>query len=605
MSLRTGIAEARWETLLGSIALGAGEFLLYLDPDQLDAPSSLTAETIRVTDRWALRRVIEQQLRTFQAANDPLLVHVGLAEIRNLSDLPFDARQFPTRVLDVRLPEAARPDVRNLPPQAVEQLVARGSLPERLASLARELTGLAWPPTADAALVAVSRLVPHLGSGLRSLLAPNCLASPARAILEAEEPMLALEELLGEWAAKGSDHPHDNELRAAAEDLSELISTRQLSIPTTSLPSSLPKVIRDAVSGVDALPEVLRLLDDLPDPGVTFESWIETANAWARCRWSLAAQPPTPATSEIALEVWSRWDAINDAWQSWLHDNYGSLLTRNVLKPSSVHRVAPFLAAHVVDAGSKLLLIVLDGLGVPQWQQIVEHLAITPLEDRRVLACLPTMTTVSRQAIFAGGLPTTFPASLDRTDTEPAHWQAFWQEEGLSADHIFYSRTGGADATAWQDPPSAAVVSGVAVNAVDDLMHGVSVNGDHQFHSAVTTWLAGGFLERTLEWANRVSAQVWITADHGNLPCVGLGESVPDEGVRVLGRGLRARMYASERQRMNSPLAGLPWTPPSFPSSAGAPLFALGRTYFRKTGGVITHGGLSLDEVVVPLARLV
>lgn len=604
MPLSTEVAEARWETLLGSIALAPGEFLLYLDPDELDTPSSPTAETLRINDRWALRRVIEQRLRTFDAS-EPLLVHVCLAEIRHLGDLPFDARNFPIRVLDVRLPEVARPDVRNLPPQAVEQLVAKGSLPERLSSLARELTGLAWPPTEDTALVAVSRLVPHLGSGLRSLLALGCQAGPARAILDAEEPMTALEELLSEWAAKGSNHPHNNALRAAAEDLSELISTRQLSIPTTSLPSSLPKVLRDAAYRVDALPEVLRLLDHLPDSGVAFESWIETANAWARCRWVLAAQPPTPETSQIASEVWKRWDTLNEAWQGWLRDNYAPLLTRNVLKPSSVHRVAPFLAAHVVEAGSKLLLIVLDGLGVPQWQQIVQHLAVTPLEDRRVLACLPTMTTVSRQAIFAGGLPTSFPASLDRTDTEPAHWQAFWQGEGLSANQIFYRRTGGADATAWQDPPSSAVVSGIAVNAIDDLMHGVSVNGDHQFHSAVTTWLAGGFLERTLEWANRVSAQVWVTADHGNLPCVGLGESVPDEGVRVLGRGLRARMYATELQRTNSSLPGLRWTPPSFPSSAGAPLFAPGRTYFRKTGGVITHGGLSLDEVFVPLARLV
>lgn len=604
MPLSDQPTDAVWETLLGPLSLAAGEFLLYLDPDELDAPTSSTGETLRIANRWDLRRAIEQRFRCFDALHTPLLVHVCLPDVRQSTDLPFDARGFPMRVLDVRLPESARADVRNLPPPAVDQLVGRGSLPDRLSSMARELSGLAWPPTEDTALVAVIRLVPHLGPGLRRLVAQGCPPGPARAVLESQEPNAVLERLVGEWLADGSRHEQDHALRAAAEDLGVLIETKQLSVPAGPLPLSLPKVLLQAVHTVDALPEVRRLLEDLPDPGTTFDSWSEFGNAWARCRWRLAAQPPTPDVSEFASEVWKCWADYNDRWQAWLRDNYGPLLTRNVLRLASVHRVAPFLSAHVVEAGAKLLLIVLDGLGVPQWQQVVEHLQVSPAEDRRVLACLPTMTNVSRQAIFAGALPTAFARTIDRP-TEEAHWRTFWRDEGLQDDEVFYRRTAGQDSAAWQDPPATAVVCGVAVNAIDDLMHGVSVNGDHQFHAGVTTWLAGGFLERALEWAARVSAQVWVTADHGNLPCTGVGESVPDEGVRVLGRGLRARVYATEPERDDSPLPGLRWTPPGFPISTGAPLFAPGRSYFHKTGSVITHGGLSLDEVLVPLARLV
>jgi hypothetical protein len=95
-------------------------------------------------------------------------------------------------------------------------------------------------------------------------------------------------------------------------------------------------------------------------------------------------------------------------------------------------------------------------------------------------------------------LPSTFADTIDRTDAEPAHWTRFWTGHGLSTDQIYYRRTEGADAAAWQDPPDSAVVSGMAVNAIGDLMHGVSVNGDHQFHAAVTTWLAGCFLSAPL-----------------------------------------------------------------------------------------------------------
>lgn len=600
----TAADTAAWTSLLGPLELSPGQFLLYLDPDKLDQPSATAGRTELVTDRWSLRRIAEQELRDFRPQQPPLLVHIQIPELRQADDLPFDLRRYPLRVLDVRLPAAALPDVRDLPPRAVEQLVTNRPLPERLAALARALSGLAWPPAPDTAVLAGVRLVQHLGPELRAQLAASCPPGPALRLLCAAEPLDEITALLKEWAAQGAEHPDDAALRAAADDLGALILERQVVAPHTQAVAKLPRVLHDAVQGTQAVPAVLRRLAELPAPGQTLASWLQVADAWGTVRWQLAALPPNADTAVAAAEVWDRWAALDPLWQDWLQTNYAAELSRNVLRLTSVHKVAPFLATSAVEAGAKVLLLVLDGLGVAQWQQIVDHLGVAPVEERRVLACLPTMTTVSRQAIFAGALPTTFPNTVDRTDTEPARWQDFWVRQGLTPEQIHYRRTDGADASAWEDPPTSAVVAGLAVNAIDDLMHGVSVNGDHQFHAAVTTWLGGGFLERALDWAHRRSAQVWVTADHGNLPCLGLGETVPDEGVRVLGRGLRARVYASENQRSQADLPGTKWTPPCFPGSAGAPLFAPDRRYFRRSGNVITHGGLSLDEVVVPFSRI-
>lgn len=594
-----------WQTLLGEVRLSRGEFLLYVDPHSLDSPDSPQGAVAAVTDRWELRRLLEQRLHTFGADESPLLVHVRIEDLASEADLPFDARDYARRVLDVRLPAAALADVRQLPARAVQQLAVNRALSDRLAAVARELTGLAWPPTADTAVTAVARLVRHCGPAIRALLLANCPPGSAQRILGAADPFAVVSVVLQDWSDLGPNHPEDGSLRAAAEDLSLLVQQRQVAVPEgQQLPQTIPRVLHDAIRSVDALPQVERLLRELPEAGDSLPSWTALADRWARLRWTLAALPPNPETAEAAVAVWERWEGINTDWQCWLQQHYAASLSRTVLNPASVHRVAPFLASHSVDAGSKILLLVMDGLGVAQWQQIVHTLGLTTIEDRRVLAGLPTMTTISRQAIFAGALPSAFAETIDRTDAEPAHWKRFWTGHGLSTDQIFYRRTEGADAAAWQDPPDSAVVSGMAVNAIDDLMHGVSVNGDHQFHAAVTTWLAGCFLERALDWAARRSAQVWVTADHGNLPCVGLGSLVPEEGVRLLGRGLRSKTYYSDLQREASVLPGKRWTPPGFPAGAGAPLFAPGRTYFRRSGGVITHGGLSLDEVVVPLARI-
>lgn len=598
-------AITTWHTLLGDISLTTGEFLLYVDPHGLDNIDSGLGETAVVVDRWSLRRLLEQRLHRYQPNEPPLLVHLRIPSISCAEELPFDARHYARRVLEVRLPPGALDDVRNLPPRAVEHLTANRTLPDRLAAVARELSGLAWPPTSETAVTAVARLLPHTGSGLRALLLPSCPTGVATRILGSDDPLETVSEVLGEWSLLNSSHPEDAALRSAAEDLSRLVIDRQVSVPATPLSAGLPKVLRDAVRKVDAVPEVGRLLHALPEAGDSFDSWVALADEWAKVRWALAALPPAPATAELAAAVWERWNNLDVAWQSWLNANYGVLLSRNVLRLASVHRTAPFLATYVVGTGSKVLLLVMDGLGLAQWQQVIHSLALSPLEDRRVLACLPTMTTISRQAIFAGELPINFADTIDRTDTEPARWRAFWTKQGLAPDQVHYQRTDGSDAAAWRDPPADAVVSGIAVNAIDDLMHGVSVNGDHQFYACIKTWLAGGFLAQALDWARRSSAQIWVTADHGNLPCTGLGQAVPDEGVRVIGRGLRARVYATDLQRQTAAVPGRPWTPPGFPPQAGAPLFAPARTHFRRSGGVITHGGLSLDEVIVPLSRIV
>lgn len=602
--MTTKLLSTTWHTLVGELELDPGEFLLYLDPHGLDDVESENGEIVTVDDRWQFRRLVEQRLRRFGPSAPPLLIHLRIPDLAAAHDLPFDARSFPSRVLDVRLPPQALLEVRQLPPRAVEILTLNRSLQERLFALARELTGLAWPPAPDMAVTAAVRLARSLGPGLRQLLGPTCPPGAASRILAADDPMAAVGQLLTEWSQLGANHPDDTALRAAAEDLSHLVEEQQTTVSAAPMPESLPKILRDAVREADAAPEVVRLLDALPPDGTSLESWISVSEAWSRVRWSLAALPPTPETAALEQRVWARWDAFDGPWNTWLKAQYGLMLTRNVLRPASVHQVAPFLASQVVERGSKVLLLVLDGLGVAQWQHLVSRLSLDVLEDRRLLACLPTMTTVSRQAIFAGALPSTFPETIDRTGAEKARWRSFWLDRGLKAEQIHHHRTDGGSSAAWSDPPDDAVAIGMAVNAVDNLMHGVAVNGDYQFYAGVQTWLNAGFLERAADWAARRSAQLWITSDHGNLPCLGLDLRVPDEGVRVMSKGMRSRIYGSSEQRASAGVPGCEWTPPGFPEEVGAPLFAPGRTFYRRTGGAITHGGLSLDEVIVPFSRI-
>jgi hypothetical protein len=76
------------------------------------------------------------------------------------------------------------------------------------------------------------------------------------------------------------------------------------------------------------------------------------------------------------------------------------------------------------------------------------------------------------------------------------------------------------------------------------------------------------------------------------------------EGPLVDHAGTRVRLYENAVLRDTARPDGIEWDPPGLPPGK-APLFAAGRTGYHSGGRKVSHGGLSLDEVIVPFARVV
>ena len=144
---------------------------------------------------------------------------------------------------------------------------------------------------------------------------------------------------------------------------------------------------------------------------------------------------------------------------------------------------------------------------------------------------------------------------------------------------------------------------GVVVNAVDDLMHTSELFGDAQLLANLDVWTANGFLDDLVHRAHAADIEVWITADHGNLECLAAGSS--REGVAIESAGKRLLRYPHRTLRDASASQGIAWDDiPGMPASAEPLLFAPGRTAFTNNQISVSHGGLSIDEVIVPLARV-
>jgi hypothetical protein len=297
----------------------------------------------------------------------------------------------------------------------------------------------------------------------------------------------------------------------------------------------------------------------------------------------------------------------------WVSKHYADLSSLPAAKgPIMVHHVPRFLSLRRNAGETKIALLVFDGLAVDQWIQIREALAKRAprfsFDESASFAWIPTLTSVSRQAIFSGLRPREFSETIETTSAEKTQWQRFWQDQGLRAHEIFYQKgiqradqLGGLDA-ALSAPQLK--VAGIVVDTVDEIVHG-SVLGKRGVANQIASWCESGFVDALFACLIDKGYHVYLTADHGNVEAVGQGR--PNQGVASELRGERVRSYRTEGLVVESAasttntfrldLAGLP--------SNFMPLFAGGRAAFMPAGQqAVVHGGISVEELIVPFIKI-
>jgi hypothetical protein len=146
-------------------------------------------------------------------------------------------------------------------------------------------------------------------------------------------------------------------------------------------------------------------------------------------------------------------------------------------------------------------------------------------------------------------------------------------------------------------------VAGLVVDTVDRIMHGMQL-GSAGMHNQIAQWCEDGFLGSLIGALLDKGFDVWLTADHGNIECRGMGR--PGEGVIAEIRGERVRIYPTPELRDQTAAAfsfARKWNPIGLPAET-FPLVAQGAGAFGTPGETLVgHGGVAIEEVVVPLIR--
>ncbi|MEE9162159.1 MAG: response regulator [Candidatus Neomarinimicrobiota bacterium] len=303
------------------------------------------------------------------------------------------------------------------------------------------------------------------------------------------------------------------------------------------------------------------------------------------------------------------------------------------------HRVLDRFVKPHLEAGSRVVLLVVDCLRLDQWKAmrslLEERFAI---EEAVHVSILPTATPYSRNAIFSGLLPD------EMAKRNPDRWQEMARDESsmnrFEAEFLneYLQRNGlgeiqskyfklitaeeGQRVLARLPEYRSTRMLALVVNFVDLLAHHRAESDvikeilpdESGYRATICSWLEKSWLRELLEtvaeWDDTV---VVLTSDHGSIQV--------DKPVRILAdrqtsSGVR---YKYGRNLKSSEKGGLTIKQPAeyhLPADDVTTNYVIARDrnffvypsdyhrFVRRFEGSFQHGGISLEEMVVPVATL-
>jgi hypothetical protein len=364
-------------------------------------------------------------------------------------------------------------------------------------------------------------------------------------------------------------------------------------------PQRMAEISADLSERLDGLPSAAR-----------WEDWQPLARLWAELTLLRAETlDPQPASSFSSLR-----NRLDEAFTTWLGQRYTPLGAQRLPLPHHVHHVPHYLNYRREQGQEKIVLIVLDGLALMDWLLIRNawqarhpnwHLA-----ENLLLAQVPTITSISRQALVSGLRPADFTATIQTNSEESRQWETFWTRSGLPAEACAY-----VSADFRRDPMPAELTDPrlrllcLVERTVDEIVHG-SVLGNADLIATIRVWLDEKKTPQQLESA--VSDllgrgfNVFITSDHGHTEAIGVGQ--PNEGILAQTRGRRVRIYSDRNIALQTQDAFKPsllWENDGLlPNDLYAILPGERGAFVPKNQPILTHGGISLDEVIVPFIEI-
>jgi hypothetical protein len=364
--------------------------------------------------------------------------------------------------------------------------------------------------------------------------------------------------------------------------------------PTTALAATV-------AAGLGAIEA--RLQDDVVD-------WRGLAWQWADVLAAQFAMPEQPSAAFIQTRA-----TLNQRFWEWLPGNYPELVSApNIGAPTMVHKASGVIEP--VSRHERVALVVIDGLSLGLWRFMLPMLRQSSwhVTEAASFAWIPTITSLSRQSIFAGSPPTLFAGSLGTTAREPELWRTWWAEHAHRPAHeIGYLRlhlkeaaaAGGLAAQPTILDQLGRPVLGVVIEDVDHEVHHETL-GEGVLYASIRHWVEEGHLLSLLTQLLAQEYVVFLTSDHGFVGVDTIGVSQAGDLADKHGRFERYENDILRQAALAKAAPGtrMPWIDHGLPADYRVLFAPLDGALKPRKGRILTHGGPSLEEVIVPWVEI-
>lgn len=283
----------------------------------------------------------------------------------------------------------------------------------------------------------------------------------------------------------------------------------------------------------------------------------------------------------------------DEAFVRFIGSGYDSLSSElGASAPAILTKTLGFICG---PGNRKAALVVMDGMSLFDFEIISRHFVGIEHELDGTYAIIPTTTPISRQSLLSGKYPRELekPFSLANEEKE---FIAAGVNHGYATNQIQYLR--GYEPNISQFTKLVAVI----INDVDEIVHGQRQERIGMYND-MNVLGKSGKLQGLIKQLVSSGFEVYITSDHGNTPCVGVGGF--RSGVEMQSKSMRMTVlknFAEKHALLDQYATEYPghYLDKSFKYFVCEP----GVSLDSKGESVMTHGGMTLDEVVVPFVKI-
>ena len=364
----------------------------------------------------------------------------------------------------------------------------------------------------------------------------------------------------------------------------------------------------------------------------TWQDWVDVYKRLVH--WELELSSTDSSMMEMLR---MQKEEANNGFAKFIKKNYLEWIASGKNKPVLSPEIFKTKVFPKLNAGEKVFLVVLDNFRYDQWrvlsQELSEHFDI---DEDLYCSILPTATQYARNAIFSGLMPNKIQEMF------PDLWVDEDEEEGKNLNEEPLIRTqleryrrkesftyhkintqADADKLMQQmNQISKNPLNVVVFNFIDMLSHARTeskmvrelANNESAYRSITLSWFRHSVISDFFRQLAQMDCKVIVTTDHGSIRCIQPVKIVGDRNTNTnlrykLGKNLS---YDEDKSLfvIKDPRKALLPSPnlsTSYVFATGDSFFAYPNnynyyvSYYRDT---FQHGGISMEEMIVPLITL-